>query len=50
MLAFIKGNLSTIIVGAVVFGTIIYIVIRLVKNKRSGKTACGCGCSSCGRH
>ena len=51
MLDFLKANLSTIIVGAVVLGTIALIVVRLVVNKKKGITSCGCGsCTSCSGH
>ena len=49
MLAFIKENLSTIIIGLIILGAVVGIVIKMIKDKKNGKTACncGCGCESC---
>ena len=44
---FIRENLSTIIVAAIVFGVIIAVTVRLVVNARRGKLACGC--EKCGK-
>ena len=47
MPAWLAENVGTIVVGAlllVIFGAI---VMKLIKNKKEGKTSCGCGCSGC---
>jgi hypothetical protein len=45
---FIRENISTIIVAAIVFGTLIAVTVRLIVNIRRGKLPCGCsGCSKC---
>ena len=41
-------NLSTFIVGLIVFLVFAAIVVREVKNRRSGKGGCSCGCENCG--
>ena len=41
-------NLSTFIVGLIVFLVFTAIVVREVKNRRSGKGGCSCGCENCG--
>ncbi|MDE6149384.1 MAG: FeoB-associated Cys-rich membrane protein [Ruminococcus sp.] len=46
-MSFIIENIGTIIIGLIVFVLIAGIVIKLVKDKRKGKTSCGCGCSNC---
>lgn len=41
------NNLATIVISiilAVILGLIIY---KLIKNKKQGKSSCGCDCSSC---
>jgi hypothetical protein len=45
---FIKDNLSTIVVGAIVFSILGLALFRLIRNLRQGKTGCPCGCSGCG--
>ena len=47
MLSFLTANLSTILVGAVVFGLVGLSVRATIRDLRSGKCA-GCkGCSGC---
>ncbi|MCI8475019.1 MAG: FeoB-associated Cys-rich membrane protein [Oscillospiraceae bacterium] len=40
-------NLSTILVGLVVFGAFAAVIIRAIQNKKNGKGGCSCGCDSC---
>lgn len=47
MLSWLLQNLSTIIIGAILLAIIVLIIVRMVGNKRKGKSSCGCGCSSC---
>lgn len=47
MLKFLLDNLGTIIISAVLVAVVTVIVVRLVKNKKQGKTSCGCGCEHC---
>ena len=47
MLDFLRENLGTIVVGAVVLAIITLIIVRQVKNKLAGKNSCGCGCENC---
>jgi hypothetical protein len=47
MIDFISENIGTIIVG-LILAVIIFIIIRkMVKDKHSGKSSCGCNCSGC---
>ncbi|MBO5374364.1 MAG: FeoB-associated Cys-rich membrane protein [Clostridia bacterium] len=47
MLEFLANNIGTIAISILLLGVVAGIIIRLVKNKRQGKTSCGCGCSNC---
>jgi hypothetical protein len=38
---------ATVIISLVLAVIVAGIVIRMIKNKRAGKSSCGCGCSSC---
>lgn len=40
----IIGTASVLLILAVVIGMVIF---TMIKNKKEGKTSCGCGCSSC---
>ncbi len=47
MLKWILGNISTIIICAILVLIVALVIWFMIKNKRKGKTSCGCGCSSC---
>lgn len=47
MLTFLMQNGGTILVTLVLAAIVVLIVYRLVKNKKAGKSSCGCGCSNC---
>lgn len=47
MFDYIKNNLSTIIVGAIVAAGIFSIAFKIYKDKRNGKSSCGSGCAGC---
>lgn len=47
MLNFITDNLGTIGVLAVLSAIVALAVYSLIKNKKEGKTSCGCSCGSC---
>ncbi len=47
MIDFITANLGTIIVALIVAGLLAAIIIKAVKDKRSGKSSCSCGCKDC---
>jgi hypothetical protein len=46
MIAWISGNISTIIVCAVLIAVTALIIIKMIKDKKRGKSCCGCaGCA-----
>ena len=47
MVAWIVGNIGTIIVCAVLIGVVALIVAAMVRNKKKGRSSCSCGCSGC---
>lgn len=40
-------NWADVIVGAMVLAVCILAVRKLVSNKKTGKTSCGCDCANC---
>lgn len=40
--------LATVIISVILAGIVALILFKLIKNKKQGKTSCGCGCSTCG--
>jgi hypothetical protein len=47
MLVFLKANIATIIVLLVVIAAVALAVYSIIKNKKAGKSSCGCNCSGC---
>lgn len=47
MLIWIKANLATVIISAVLLVIVAAIIVSIVKDKRRGKSSCGCKCASC---
>lgn len=47
MIAWIMGNLGTIIISAVLIIAVAVVIACMVRNKRKGKSSCGCGCAGC---
>lgn len=47
MLGFLAANWGSVLIGALVAAVIVLIVVKLVRNKKKGKTSCGCGCDHC---
>ena len=41
--------MSTIIIGTLVIGSMIYVALRQIKSARKGESSCGCGCSGCSK-
>ncbi|MDR0399471.1 MAG: FeoB-associated Cys-rich membrane protein [Treponema sp.] len=47
---YLINNLSTVVVGALVFGLLGLVLFRLVRRIRRGQSACGCeNCGGCRR-
>ncbi len=42
--------MGTVLVAAVLFGTLGYIVYTMIRNKKKGKTGCSYGCAGCDGH
>ncbi len=47
MILFLKENLATIIVLLIVMFLVVLAVFKLVRDRKKGKSSCGCGCSGC---
>ena len=47
MLAWLGENIATIIICAVLIAVVAAIIVRMVKNKKKGKSSCGCNCAHC---
>ncbi|MBQ7347311.1 MAG: FeoB-associated Cys-rich membrane protein [Clostridia bacterium] len=47
MLTWFMNNIGTIAVCAVLIVILGALVVSLIKNKKAGKSSCGCGCANC---
>ncbi len=47
MLQWMEANLSTILISAVLAVIVAMIVWHLVRQKKQGKSSCGCNCAHC---
>lgn len=47
MIQFFRENLSTIIITASLAGVVALIIIKMVRDKKKGKSGCGSCCSGC---
>lgn len=47
MLNFLADNAGTILVGAVLLAIVVFVIIKLYRDKKRGRSSCGCGCENC---
>lgn len=47
MITWLSENIATIIICAVLIAVVAAIIVSMVKNRKNGKSACGCGCADC---
>ncbi|MCR4648637.1 MAG: FeoB-associated Cys-rich membrane protein [Lachnospiraceae bacterium] len=47
MMAWLAANIWTIVISIILLVIVALIIWRLIKNKKEGKSSCGCGCDNC---
>ena len=47
MWQWIRDNLATIIISVILFAGLAAIAVKVIKDKKQGKSSCGAGCKSC---
>ncbi len=47
MMKFLSEYGGTIFVSLILVAVVAVVVIKLLKDKKAGKTSCGCGCKNC---
>ena len=50
MLHWIGANLGTILICLVLLAIVTFIILYLVRQKKQGKSSCGCNCAHCAMH
>ena len=47
MLDFFADHWGSILIGALVLAVVVLVFVKLCKDRKKGKTSCGCGCDHC---
>lgn len=47
MLDWITSNIANIVVISILVLAVALVIRKLVRDKKAGKSSCGCGCSNC---
>ncbi|MBR0514517.1 MAG: FeoB-associated Cys-rich membrane protein [Clostridia bacterium] len=47
MFQWIGNNAGTVLISLILIGLVAAIIIRLRKDRKQGKSVCGCNCGSC---
>ncbi len=47
LLEFLQNNIGSIVVGFILAAVVIGISVKLISDKKKGKSTCSCGCSTC---
>lgn len=47
MLNWLAENIGTIIISAALIAVVAAVIIGMLRDRKKGKSACGCGCSHC---
>lgn len=50
MISFLVDNWGSIFVGLILIALVAGVVIKLRRDKKRGKSSCGCGCENCPSH
>ena len=48
MMAWLADNLGTIVISLILTAVVAAIIISMVRDKKKGKSSCGCDCAHCG--
>ena len=47
MLSWITGNVATVVICAVLIAVVAAVIGKIVRDRKKGKSSCGCGCANC---
>jgi len=50
MYAWLIDNLGNIVVSLILICIVTAVIVRMAKDKKQGKSSCGCGCEHCAMH
>ena len=47
MIGWLKTNLATILISALLIAAVAFVIIKMIRDRKNGKSACSCGCADC---
>ena len=47
MLEFLSAQWGTVLAALVLLGLVCAVIVTMIRNRKKGKSACGCGCVHC---
>ncbi|MCR5846952.1 MAG: FeoB-associated Cys-rich membrane protein [Lachnospiraceae bacterium] len=47
MISWLLSNIWTIVISVVLLVIVSLIIVKLVKDRKNGRSSCGCGCEGC---
>ncbi len=47
VISWLIQNGATIVISVILIAVVAAVVTHMIKNKKKGRTSCGCGCSNC---
>ncbi|MDD6395228.1 MAG: FeoB-associated Cys-rich membrane protein [Firmicutes bacterium] len=47
MMEFLAAHSGTVVVAVIIAAVVALIVVNMVRDRKKGKSSCGCGCSNC---
>ena len=48
MIAWLSANLANIVIIAILIVVVTLVIRGMIRDKKAGKSSCGCNCASCG--
>ncbi len=47
MISWISDNIGTIVISLILIAIVAGIIVKMVRDKKKGKSSCGCNCGCC---
>lgn len=47
MIGWISDNIGTIVISLILIAIVAGIIVKMVRDKKKGKSSCGCNCGCC---
>ncbi len=47
MIEWLYSNMANIVIIAAVLGIVTLVIVSMIRDKKAGKSSCGCSCSHC---